>query len=198
MRIGFWIGFTLFHGLILGYILQFSRIEQMWLVNTTHSEFGDQLFLLLSFSAEIVFPLGLSLYTFFKKRDSLIPLILTYLSVTFVIQFLKLQLFPDFARPDLYFSDQIIDFYKIKGQIIHQRNSFPSGHTGAAWWIVFWLVQFFAKNNFQAFLFCFYGFGVALSRVYLFQHFPVDTLAGGIISIGIAYISLKFYQKKYA
>jgi len=37
--------------------------------------------------------------------------------------------------------------------------------------------------------------GVAYSRVYLFQHFPVDTLVGAFIGTGSSYL---FYAINYA
>ncbi|MFM1912688.1 MAG: Undecaprenyl-diphosphate phosphatase [Bacteroidota bacterium] len=197
MKKGFWFGFFLFNSIILIYLLKFSRLDQIILINQTHTAFGDSIFVLLSFLAEILIPIILAIFVFIKKRSDFYLLLLSYFIVTIVVQLLKHQIFPDYARPISYFADQNIDFYTIKGLIIHQRNSFPSGHTATAWWIAFWLVRLFAKNNKQAILFSSFGFGVALSRVYLLQHFPVDTLFGALIGTVFTYLCVFFYTKIY-
>jgi membrane-associated phospholipid phosphatase len=61
----------------------------------------------------------------------------------------------------------------------------PSGHTSAAWFMCFW-ISLAAKKPFIAFILVFYAILVAYSRVYLFQHFPVDTAVGAFIGTGVS------------
>jgi membrane-associated phospholipid phosphatase len=78
--------------------------------------------------------------------------------------------------------------------MISEYNSMPSGHTGAAFFMFFWvavLLQRFHWGLFAGLI----AVGVAYSRVYLFQHFPVDTLVGAAIGVGA---SALFYYLNYA
>jgi membrane-associated phospholipid phosphatase len=61
----------------------------------------------------------------------------------------------------------------------------PSGHTSAAWFMCFW-ISLAAKKPWISLLMVFYAILVAYSRVYLFQHFPVDTAVGATIGTGVS------------
>jgi membrane-associated phospholipid phosphatase len=86
----------------------------------------------------------------------------------------------------------------VQGIKLHSYSSFPSGHTATAftfyllfclviaerWWIIAGLV---------------YAILVAYSRVYLAQHFPLDTAAGMIlatISVSLALIIQRKWKEK--
>ena len=78
-------------------------------------------------------------------------------------------------------------------------SSFPSGHTFSA----FAIYTFFAlvsKQKWVSFICCLLAVGVALSRVYLNQHFLEDIYLGSILGVGLAiayYYFSQFLAKKY-
>ena len=103
-------------------------------------------------------------------------------------------MFADSLRPLAYFAHSGVKWHIIPGLLISEYNSMPSGHTGAAFFMFFWiavLLRRFSWGLVAGFL----AVGVAYSRVYLFQHFPVDTLVGAAIGTASSYL---FYTLIYA
>jgi membrane-associated phospholipid phosphatase len=179
---------------------QFSRLEQMEWINLNHSVFFDYFFIAITNSAEIILPLSFLAFLYFKKRSLLRPYFFSYLGSTLLVQILKNILFADSPRPILYLKSAAIQWHLIDGLAINEMNSFPSGHTNAAWWMYFWMA-YLSPNRFTGFLFGFLAFLVAYSRIYLFQHFPIDTLFGAILGCSgsfLAYYLLVFKKEKHA
>ncbi len=98
-----------------------------------------------------------------------------------IISFItKKVLFADAMRPLHFMSEMSLRFPK--GMEEHFKHSFPSGHTMtifAAAFILFWIYRDYrvAIINFTIAVL------VAISRVYLFQHFFIDVYAGAILGI---------------
>lgn len=115
--------------------------------------------------------------------------------VHFVVILLGKQvLFHGAPRPMLHFNE--ISLHVVEGVKIAYYNTFPSGHTATAFLIVALLAQIKVKNPFYQFFLFVLAFLVAISRVYLMQHFLLDVWAGmwiGYASYTIAKsIVLKF------
>ncbi len=66
------------------------------------------------------------------------------------------------------------------------KNSFPSGHTAAAFVMVL-LIATYAPVLFPVFLLL--AIGIGLSRIYLGVHFPTDVLAGVFLGITSGIVS---------
>ena len=71
-------------------------------------------------------------------------------------------------------------------------HSFPSGHTAAAFAAVSAL--YFSRSRLWIPALCLAS-AIAMSRLYLFVHFPTDVLAGMIIGIVIGYCAWWFLQR---
>ena len=102
--------------------------------------------------------------------------------VSFVSAFL-ISLLKDFyneARPAIYFKGQ--DIHIVEGLKQYQWHSFPSGHTAAAF-TLFCLFAIFVKNKNYSYLFFGLALLVAISRVYLMQHFLVDVYFGSLFGL---------------
>jgi membrane-associated phospholipid phosphatase len=113
---------------------------------------------------------------------------------TGLIQFLKHFVFSGSLRPLAYFAHSGIKWHIVSGLMISEYNSMPSGHTGAAFFMFFW-VAVLLKRFHWGFIAGILAVGVAYSRVYLFQHFPVDTLVGAFLGTSSSYL---FYYINYA
>jgi membrane-associated phospholipid phosphatase len=113
---------------------------------------------------------------------------------TGLIQFLKHFVFSGALRPLAYFAHAGIKWHIVPGLMISEYNSMPSGHTGAAFFMFFW-VAVLLKRFHWGIIAGILAVGVAYSRVYLFQHFPVDTLVGAFLGTSSSYL---FYHIKYA
>jgi membrane-associated phospholipid phosphatase len=108
--------------------------------------------------------------------------ILAALSVivsTIIAQGMKRLMFHDFPRPVKFFQKKV-ELHLIDGLEIHEFYSFPSGHSSGAF-AVFILLCLISKNKIWSLCYFTLALMVALSRVYLMQHFFIDTFFGAII-----------------
>lgn len=95
-------------------------------------------------------------------------------------------------RPALYFGEQgrMEEFQLVDGvYLLEGYTSFPSGHTMSGF-ALFALVAiiFGAKKWWISPLCLLAALTVGLSRVYLFQHFLRDVVAGAVIGVALAYL----------
>ena len=109
-----------------------------------------------------------------------------------------LKEFFDFPRPALYLESAglNIHFAFVPGVEINTGfTSFPSGHTASAF--ALWALTAFQFPQNQKVQFALFStaFLVGLSRVYLTQHFPQDTLFGSAIGVVIA-VLIEYYLSK--
>ena len=178
-------GLIFFEAVVLTYIFSLDRMGQMSLINSFHSSEADFLFKIITSGAEITIPILFLGYLVWKKSDLLRSYVISYIFSTVIIQFLKLIVFKDALRPLSYFKGQAHAWHLVQNLLINEYNSMPSGHTSAAWFMCFW-ISLAAKKPWISLLMVFYAILVAYSRVYLFQHFPVDTAVGAMIGTGVS------------
>ena len=109
---------------------------------------------------------------------------------------------PEQARPSKAITDASM-YHSVKGMVLHTVNSFPSGHTTAAF-TVFLLCCLFIHKKWVIPVGFAYALAVGYSRIYLAQHFPKDVAGGmllAVISVCFAValqqiIVNKFYTKR--
>ena len=178
-------GLIFFEAVVLTYIFSLDRMGQMSLINSFHSSEADFLFKIITSGAEITIPILFLGYLVWKKSDLLKSYVISYIFSTLIIQFLKLIVFKDALRPLAYFKGQAHAWHLVQNLMINEYNSMPSGHTSAAWFMCFW-ISLVAQKPILTVLIIFYAMLVAYSRVYLFQHFPVDTAVGAMIGTGVS------------
>ena len=178
-------GLIFFEAVVLTYIFSLDRMAQMSLINSFHSPEADFLFKIISSGAEITIPILFLGYLIWKKSDLLKSYVISYIFSTLLIQFLKLIVFKDALRPLAYFKGQAYSWHMVQNLLISEYNSMPSGHTSAAWFMCFW-ISLAAHKPWITLLMVFYAILVAYSRIYLFQHFPVDTAVGAMIGTGLS------------
>jgi membrane-associated phospholipid phosphatase len=175
-------------------VSSFTRLDQLQLINGNHSAAADLVFQALTSIAEVVLPILFLIYLFRFRKEYALPYVYSYAFSTALIQVLKHFVFADSLRPLAYFASSGVKWHIIPGLLISEYNSMPSGHTGAAFFMFFWiavLLRHFSWGLVAGLL----AVGVAYSRVYLFQHFPVDTLVGAAIGTVSSYL---FYTLIYA
>ena len=101
-------------------------------------------------------------------------------------QFLKVLIFSDSPRPQAFFGANMPLHY-VAGVEIHTSNSFPSGHTVSAFSLALVLSLYHQRSWISAF--CIIGaILVGFSRVYLLQHFFIDTYFGAWIGVCLTYL----------
>ena len=171
-----------------------ERLDQLLLINGANNPFTDVLFQGLTAIAEVVLPVLFLIYLFRFRKEFALPYAYSYALSTGLIQFLKHFVFSGALRPLAYFAHAGIKWHLVPGLMISEYNSMPSGHTGAAFFMFFW-VAVLLKRFHSGIIAGILAVGVAYSRVYLFHHFPVDTLVGAFLGTSSSYL---FYYINYA
>lgn len=149
----------------------------------THA--GDGIFALLVFITLL----------FIRIKTALVALICFGLTAG-VVQLLKHTVFVKMKRP-FYFLQSEANFRIIDDFTYHTSNSFPSGHAASIFAICTVIAyQYKSKLSVQLLLVIF-AILVALTRVYLCQHFLQDIIAGSLIGTLIAYYGSIFLESKW-
>lgn len=105
---------------------------------------------------------------------------LCQLSISYL---LKKVIFGRTLRPAAFFEGQY-DLHFVEGVRVHHHYSFPSGHTITAFGLFFFIALVNEKRSIA--VACFIGAALAAySRIYLAQHFLVDTVVGSIVGVSI-------------
>jgi membrane-associated phospholipid phosphatase len=117
--------------------------------------------------------------------------VLGYLAMALTISLLtyafKHFIFEDAMRPRIFLKEYPLNF--VNGLYINSNNSFPSGHTAAAFsCFSYWA---YTIENKWKFVFLIFPVLVGLSRVYLAQHFLIDVVAGSVLGVST---SIFFYR----
>jgi len=171
--------------LFLGCFVLFSirkGDEVIWL-NQFHSAFSDFFFQHLTHLGDGLFCIFLSLvFLAFKKYKNALLIFLSFASSGISAQLLKRLAFPNMPRPTAYLSGKNIDWHFVEGVEVLASNSFPSGHTATAF-ATFLMLALINKHKLLGIFFFLLALLVGLSRIYLLQHFFIDTYFGAILGV---------------
>lgn len=118
----------------------------------------------------------------FRRRPEALFLILAWAISGALVQLSKNIIFPDALRPLAWFEAQQLQLIVPDGLNPHRNNSFPSGHSATAIVVAF-VLSMLASKPWVGLLVAWFGLMLCLSRVALFQHFPVDILIGAAIGL---------------
>jgi membrane-associated phospholipid phosphatase len=161
-------------------------------VNSHHHSVLDYFFLLFTYLGDGVTLAIILVYLLIINIYKGIIGITALLISTIITHYLKHFVFQDHDRPYRFFKD-IKDIYYVEGIEINAYNSFPSGHTSASF-CVFAVIAFLSSNKKLGLLFWCIAFLVSLSRIYLMQHFFVDTYFGAMIGVLSATLVIVLFQ----
>jgi membrane-associated phospholipid phosphatase len=177
-------------------LLLFNKGHIVLFMDYYHTLFIDFFFKIITtfgeFTGFVISFLILFVATKKIKSKYITSLILSALLSLGISQFSKHILFSSERRPSFYY-----DLTQVEGEEQHTNNTFPSGHTTAAFSFVTILAIGLKKNWIQLTLPFLAGL-VALSRIYLGQHFLIDVVFGSILGVFIATTSFYFVNKYYS
>jgi len=111
-----------------------------------------------------------------------------------VIQGLKKFVFGPVERPAAFFENAMPPLNFVEGVDIHKLFAIPSGHTASAFSIAFILVLIFRPGKIATVGIFLAACLIGGSRIYLAQHFLVDTLIGAVLGMGIAFIAFWTFE----
>jgi membrane-associated phospholipid phosphatase len=161
-------------------------------LNKNHHPLLDTFFKYCTYLGDGIFVVPLILFfLLFKNIFEGIVLLCSVLISFLVVQFLKIYIFPDMMRPLKYFPESV-HLYFVEGVEIHGHNSFPSGHSAQAF-SVFLVLTLFSKNKNWSVLFFLLAVLVTISRMYLAQHFFVDTYFGALIATILTLVTYTYF-----
>jgi membrane-associated phospholipid phosphatase len=167
-------------------MLQGQHGDEVLTLNRWHSPWRDVFFKYVTHLGDGLLAIGLGLAALLVKFRYAVQILASYGLSSLMAQLLKRVVFADTPRPAAYFPDPA-SLHWVDGVQILYANSFPSGHSTSAFALFLSLALFWRKPGLDI---LFFGLAVlaALSRVYLGQHFLVDTLAGAGLGTGTAWL----------
>lgn len=189
----FFIPYLIFIFLGAGLLFANSKTDTHLEFNTFHSTFFDSFFYFITFLGDGFMPLMVVIILLAVKFRYAFIIGVSNVLASLITQILKHTLFEDMVRPKKFF-EGVHDLYLVPGVENHLYNSFPSGHSTCAFALYFAL-SVIVKNKFLKFLFFLIAFLVAISRVYLSQHFFEDIYAGSIIGV-LMTLAVFIYSQK--
>ena len=172
----FFVGLLVFSALAITALGGWGRNAfQLW-ANTFHLPILDQIFARLTHLGDgLVFAVLLVGTLFWRFRWALGAAITGLVTLMFVHVFKEI-LFHEAPRPGSVFSG-MDGLHYVPGIDIHLINTFPSGHTTAAFAAYGFLALAINKPR-VSWVMILLAVGVGYSRIYLMQHFLTDVLAG--------------------
>ncbi|GLB50071.1 phosphatase PAP2 family protein [Neptunitalea lumnitzerae] len=186
--------------LFLAPFLVFPKGAVLLFINSLHTPFWDWFFANYTNLGDGAFiPLVLLILLFTSKFKYTYQFVISALLQIGVVLLLKEVFFTHLFRPYFYFNDAVkasINF--VPGVKIRYTDTFPSGHTATIFFITtyFCLITKRKKGKFLPYVLCFLAVLVAISRVYLVQHFFIDVYFGMLFGIASA-ITARYIVKKY-
>lgn len=160
------------------YLLSHDKGDFSLFLNEHHSSAGDFYFRYATWMGDgITIAIICVLLLFVKFRYAIMTSIISILS-SFIVNIVKNIAHQ--PRPGQYFKGMDLNY--VKGVELFCCHSFPSGHTAAAF-AMFCVFCFFVRNKLWALIFFLLAFSVAISRVYIFQHFLVDVYFGSLFGV---------------
>lgn len=162
----------------------------LWL-NEHHSPLLDGFFVFTTQMGEGLFFVTLLIALLWKRFGDTLFVALTWLISGLSVQLLKRTAFTDYPRPSKYFEN--LDLHFVEGVEMANWMSFPSGHTATAFAMFLAVAIIFNRPVLSILMFA-GAVMVAISRVYLTQHFLGDVVAGAAIGVSFALIIHCFFQ----
>lgn len=158
----------------------FSKEELYFAINRRHTVFTDVFFADLTYFGAGTGCILIVLITILINYRAGFLLASSYI-ITFIIS-QTIKHLVKAPRPHLFFSKKLHDIYLIKGVVMLDKNSFPSGHSVSAFTaaVVFTYV---AKNKNWGGFWLIIAVLIAYSRMYLSEHFLQDVTAGSALGV---------------
>lgn len=165
----------------------------LWL-QQRHNPFGDVFFKYITYLGEIYPYILVGLVFLFIKFYHFLLLIITGLAQYIIVYIAKVFVF-NIPRPKDFFADKGVVFDFLEGIQVQAAHSFPSGHTATAFALATLLICITTNKLLQV-IYMLVAILVAVSRIYLLQHFVIDTLGGALFGTLIAGSLWWYFDRK--
>tara|TARA_B100001287_G_scaffold111550_1_gene94035 strand:- start:3670 stop:4290 length:621 start_codon:yes stop_codon:yes gene_type:complete len=187
------IRFTWFLGAL--FILFQDKLDFQKKINQMGNPVLDLVMRNLTYAGDGLFSVLVFLVLLFIRIKTALIALISFVLTAGVVQLLKHTVFDTMKRP-YYFLQSDVNFRIIEDFTYHSSNSFPSGHSASIFAICTVIAyQYKSKLSIQLLLVVI-AVLVALTRVYLCQHFLQDIIAGSLIGTLISYYTSLFLESR--
>jgi membrane-associated phospholipid phosphatase len=198
-NLSFFIPYVFILGIVGVLQLDFSQTALMLALHKHYHPWADFLFSIITTLGEgLGFFTALALFFIFRKgKNAIIVLTSAEIVSALLAQLFKQKIFDHIDRPVKFFEGAYQGFHLPNGtDALLQDHSFPSGHTTSAF-TIFCVSTLYAQNKNWGYFFILMAFLVGYSRVYLFQHFVVDTYFGSMLGIFCAIAAFYLFNHRF-
>jgi membrane-associated phospholipid phosphatase len=180
---------------LVALVIEFSynKTDISIFVNAHHTNFLDFACQYGTYMGDGLFVLTVAMLISFYNKKIGVASVFAYTISSLIVQGLKHLVFDDRNRPSKFLD--MTQMHVVPGVEIHHYNSFPSGHTAAAFAFFTILALFYQKPAFQILCLLLAIFS-AYTRIYLLQHFFQDTLVGSAIGLSTSVIVYNWLIEK--
>ena len=189
-NLAFLVPYILFLMIALAFLSTRSKGEAHLAINQYRAEFFDHFFSFVTYLGDGYTVVLLTLLLCLYKYSCALLVGISNTLAALVTQALKHTIFADQLRPVKYF-EGIAELKLIPWVENYSFNSFPSGHTTAAFATFFCLALIFENRMLKFLMFCI-ALLIGFSRVYLSQHFLNDVCAGSLIGMISTFLIHRF------
>ncbi len=166
-------------GLVL--VIAVPRLELHLIMNSSHTSAQDSFFKAVTWLGDGWFAVILSAFFLLIRFRYFFMLIISYAVSGLLAQFFKRVFFPEAMRPAV-FLEQMPGLNLVEGVGLNHTLSFPSGHTTTAFAVLV-LLGLISRSKAGVLGGIILAWCVAISRVYLSQHFLADVIAGSLLGM---------------
>jgi membrane-associated phospholipid phosphatase len=194
----FWVSFVICC-LLGGYMRWiFPKGEELLWVAKGRNNILDIIFPAITLLGEAYIYIIAVLYAIIKRNKKLVVSIALLGTLSALVSYVSKWIFSE-ARPFIYFTsilkrEDLVSYVPNVELANSFTSSFPSGHTLAAF-AFYSFVVFLVKNNLIKMVLLCLSILVGYSRMYLFQHFINDVVAGAIIGVLLSVLVYYYHTK---
>ncbi len=170
--------------LVAALLLYLPKGDEIVFIHTQQPHALNVFFRVVTSLSEWPITIIILIFSIIHGLNKGVLLTLTTLLNAVLVTTLKKGVFAGYVRPALFFEGKLaLNF--VPGVEIYKYNSFPSGHTAAAF-ALFFMMSLLVKDKRLSLVFFLVATLVGFSRVYLLQHFLIDVYFGAILGAVVA------------
>lgn len=181
--------------LFLGLVLIFCTPKGTLVSHLAMNRLGflDQIFYYITMLGDGVMVGLVCLLALLVRYKYTLLLISIGIAQLLVCAVLKRKVFGNLPRPRRYFED-VPEEWLVEGVSNLSNYAFPSGHTVTAFGLCFFCALMFDRKGLTLLFLCLATL-IGFSRIYLFQHFLEDVVAGSFVGVLVTAICYYFAKK---